>query len=116
VSGDSSDSDGVTGKISSLSDAIDGRVLSDGVIMSTMGALLCNRCLESSLTIGGAIAIGERVSSGALVCNRCLESSLTTGAIGGDNADDDGDCEGDGVDDDGEEALAVCFMSACSSS
>jgi hypothetical protein len=81
-----------------------------------MGALLCNRCVESSLTNGGAIAIGERVSSGVLVCNRCLESSLTNGAIGGDNADDDGDCEGDGVDDDGEEALAVRFTSACSSS
>jgi hypothetical protein len=51
-----------------------------------------------------------------LLCNRCLESSLTNGAIGGDNADDDGDCEGDGVDDDGEEALAVRFTSACSSS
>jgi hypothetical protein len=89
ASGDSSDSDGVTGKISSLSDAIGGHVSSDGIIMSTMGALLCNRCLESS---------------------------LTTGAIGDDNADDDGDCEGDGVDDDGEEALAVHFTSACSSS
>jgi len=68
--------------------------------MSTMGTLLCNRCLESSLTTGGAIAIGECISSGA---------------IGDDNMDDDGDCEGDGVDDDGEEALAVCFTSACSS-
>jgi hypothetical protein len=105
----------VTGKISSLSDAIGGRVSSDGIIMSTMGALLCNRCLESSLTIGGAIVIGEHVSSGVLVCNRCLESSLTIGTIGGDNADDDGDCEGDGIDNDGEEALAVRFTSACSS-
>jgi len=50
------------------------------------------------------------------VCNRCLESSLTIGAIGDDNVDDDGDCKGDGVDDDGEEALAGRFTSACSSS
>jgi hypothetical protein len=89
-----------------------------------MGALLCNRYLESSLTsrdaiaigardalaIGArdALAIGARVSTGALVCNRCLESSLTSNdAIDGD---DDADCEGDGADeDDGEEAPAVRF-------